>query len=192
MSRDSVRVCVCQSNPWSTIINKTTSCQQQSLGKGARFLTIGGREQGRRGLSENTSQGSTMVSRAFIGPGWPAAAQSQHRIWCCYQINHVIGWFQYQPFPSPNIFISGTGKTARFDVFMSPFVSIYICIYSDSALVWNMGFKWCHPAPLALDRFHHALVAALIELIKGGETVTRWLKQASGGKLDHWGQMHLA
>lgn len=55
-----------------------------------------------------------------------------------------------------------------------------------------MGFKWWLLAPLAPDHFHHELVASLIELIKGGETVTRWLKQASGGKLERSGQMHLA
>lgn len=38
MSRDSCPGCmfVCQPNPWSTTINKTTSCQQQSLGNSAR------------------------------------------------------------------------------------------------------------------------------------------------------------
>lgn len=61
----------------------------------------------------------------------------------------------------------------RFDVFMTPFVFIYMQIYSNRALVCIMGFKWWHPAPLASDPFHHALEASLIELIKGGETVTR-------------------
>lgn len=75
---------------------------------------------------------------------------------------------------------------------MRPFVFVYICIYSDSALIQIMGLKWQLPAPLIPDRFNHALVASLIELIKGGETVTRWLKQASGGKLERSGQMHLA
>lgn len=194
---------VCQPNPWSTTINKTTSCQQPSLGNGAWVLTVAGCEQGWCGLSENTSQRSTMASRAFIGTGWPTGGQFQHRGWSCYQINRVISWFQHQPlkpgssptsicpFPSSNMFIFGTSKTARFDVFMTPFVLIYICFYSDSALR-IMGFKWWHPAPYASDRFHHALVASLIELIKGGETVTRWLKQASGGKLQRLGQMHLA
>lgn len=71
------------------------------------------------------------------------------------------------------MFILGTGKTAKFDVFMTPFVFIYIRIYFAPALVRIRGFKWWRPAPLASDRFHHALVASPIELIKGGETVTR-------------------
>lgn len=100
MSRDSCPGCmfVCQPDPWSTTINKTTSCQQQSLGNGASLVhVLAGREQGWRGLSENTSQRSTMASSAFIGPGWPTAGQFQHCGWSFYQINCVISWFQHQP-----------------------------------------------------------------------------------------------
>lgn len=46
-------------------------------------------------------------------------------------------------------------------------------IYSDGALVGIMGFKWWHSAPLASDGVHQAPEAWLMELIKGGETVTR-------------------
>lgn len=56
---------------------------------------------------------------------------------------------------------------------MGPFAFIYMRIYSDGALVGIMGFKWRHPAPLASDGVHQAPEAWLMEMIKGGETVTR-------------------
>lgn len=56
---------------------------------------------------------------------------------------------------------------------MGPFAFIYMRIYSDGALVGIMGFKWRYPAPLASDGVHQAPEGWLMELIKGGETVTR-------------------
>lgn len=53
------------------------------------------------------------------------------------------------------------------------YVFIYVRIYFDSALVRGVGFKLWLPAPLTPDCFHHPLVASLIGLIRGGETVTR-------------------
>lgn len=56
---------------------------------------------------------------------------------------------------------------------MSPFAFIYMRINSDGALVGIMGFKWRHPVPFASDGVHQTPEAWLMELIKGGETVTR-------------------